>query len=175
MQLYLADALGFAGTGIALGSYVARSHRVLCSSVAAGMVLLSAHFWLLGAFTAAWLCLFSAGRSFAAPAVSELGKPYRLAATAIGVACVLLLGTVTWQDWHSVLAILGTGLLVVFSFNLKDRRFRHSLLAVECVFAANSVAIGSVPGLCLALTGFALNALVLIRQRPSSSQATSAA
>lgn len=161
MAPWLVEAIGYVGTGFALSSYATRSHRALCTTVAIGMVFLAVHYWLIDAVTIAALCLFAAVRSYVAPDVARQPPGLRWTLTAVALAMVAVLGVLTWQAWHSAIAIAGTALLVLFNFHLKDRPFRLSLLLVEVIFAANALAVGSTPGLALALAGFTLNVVVL--------------
>ena len=160
--------LGILGMAAGLASYLARTHRALCFTVSVALLLLGAHYLLLGAVTAAVLNGFSAARWSTAAWVIQQPRHVRWICTAIALAVVHLLTGLTWQGWSSFFPYAGNVLVVLASYHLVDRQFRIALLGGELLWAATAIAAGSAPGLALAIAGLALNGWMLRSSFPAA-------
>jgi len=163
----LTNIIGIIGATVALSSYLARTHLRLCFLVASGLMILAAHYQLLGASTTAVLCIFGAVRSLFGSWVSLQQERTRMALTVAGITLTLILTEITWLDWRSSISMLASLILVWGSFQLRDVQFRKSMLLVEVVLGINAAVLGSKPGVILAVCGFLLNFWVLVRDRMS--------
>ena len=71
-----------------------------------------------------------------------------------------------------MIALIGTSILVVGGFHLRDGNFRKLLLASDIAFAVNAMLVGSVPGLAMSASAILLNAGIMIRAGGRQSLAT---
>lgn len=163
MTIAAANLVGYVATGVMLSAYLLKDHRRLCVTVSVGLALFAAHYALLGAFTTAVMCVFSAVRYCASPWALGRDDATRLRLTVLALIVGIGLCISTWQDWRSVIALVGNFILIVGGFHLRDGNFRRLLLASDVAFAVNAVVVGSVPGLVMCACAILLNAGTIIR------------
>ena len=129
----------------------------MCVAVSFGLTIFATHYALIGAITTAVMCVFSAVRYCASPWVLGRDDATRMRLTALAMVVGAGLCVATWQDWRSMIALIGSFILIVGGFHLRDDNFRKLLLASDIAFAVNAAVVGSVPGMVMCGCAILLN------------------
>ena len=128
-----------------LASFQFREKRRVLVCLSAASLLIAAHFWLLGAATAALIAVIATVR-FMVAIVSHARWLVALFLSLIGIAAVL-----SWAGAPTVLVTLASAFSTVGAFQSSDRRFRLLLMVSTLLMIAHNTLVFTPAGILLEL------------------------
>ncbi len=164
---------------IALGSSITwpqlRHRKAILAVQVAGSLLFGLHYLLLGASTAAAMCVMGALQGIALVVLIE--RRHRVAVVGATLAIGTVVSALTWNGLPSLLSQSGQAMSAFGRLQLDTQKLRLWFLASTFFWCTHNLMVGSVFGLCsdmLALTSLLLG-LWRNRSRAPAAKLSSAA
>jgi hypothetical protein len=167
LHLDLVDVTGSLGLAINAYSLTRNSDNALRALIGVGFVVWSLNNWLLGAYSAAALCLVAATRQGVAVLVARKDPGiYRHVWFGVFMAAVVGSSLATWKGWGTAYACLSSTLSTIAMFYLAGPHLRLTVAAAYALWALTTWYAGSTWGVVanLMLTSTAFYAFLKLRR-----------
>ena len=149
----IAQAIGFVGLGMNVLTFQLKDRaRLLLFSMTVS-VLMSIHFFLLGAYTAAALFVMSIFRAVLFRKFTTKDRP--LWPPILIIILFLCAGILTWHGIISILPLISTFFVTIGLWQLDTQRTRQFVVVGPLLWIVHNIAVGSIAGVineCISLT-----------------------
>lgn len=143
----IAQIIGFIALAFNVSTFQAKRHRTMMSLQIVVATLYSVHFFMLGALTGAALAVAGLIRSIVFRKVVPINATKRsLWPLLITQAIGLIAAIVTWQDWRSLLALVGWQAMTLAFWQRREQRVRQFGLASSPPWLIYDLLYGSMAG-----------------------------
>lgn len=152
-----ANVAGFLALGSSVTWPLLRRRKAILVVQVAGSLLFALHYLLLGAATAAAMCVMGALQGVALVVLIDRGRRIGVVAVTIGIG--VLVTAFTWTGLPSLLSQGGQAMSGIGRLQLDTQRLRLWFLASVAFWCSHNLMVGSVFGLAsdtLALTSLLL-------------------
>lgn len=140
---FLVHASGLAALALNVIALVRTCEKALRLQSGLAGVAWAVNNLLLGAHTAAALSLVSAGRTATSAVTLQCGARLRLAAFAGFAALTLVIATLTWDGWPSLLLAVASMVSTYAVFYLRGAMLRWTMLLVSALWMHHAWSHGS--------------------------------
>nr|WP_255569016.1 YgjV family protein [Neoroseomonas alba] len=152
-----ANIAGFVALGSSITWPLLRRRKAILAVQVAGSLLFALHYLLLGATTAAAMCVMGALQGIALVVLIE--RRHRIAVVGATLAIGSVVSALTWNGLPSLLSQGGQAMSAFGRLQLDTQKLRLWFLASVFFWCSHNLMVGSVFGLCsdtLALTSLLL-------------------
>lgn len=148
-----ANIAGFVALGSSITWPLLRRRKAILAVQVAGSLLFALHYMLLGAGTAAAMCVMGALQGVAL--VTLIDRRQRIGVVGATMAVAVVVTSLTWTGLPSLLSQCGQAVSAIGRLQLDTQRLRLWFLASVAFWCSHNLMVGSVFGLAsdtLALT-----------------------
>lgn len=156
-SIMIAQAVGLFSVALSLLCFFQKDDLRLKSIMLVFNINHAVHFFLLGASTSAFCCLFSACRT-----ATSIKVKSKLVAFGF-ILVTITVGSLIAEQWTDMIAIVGACCGTYALFCLDGIKMRLCLFAGSCFWLTNNIIVGSIGGMILESAVILMNLTTMYR------------
>lgn len=161
------QVIGYIALVIYVGAYCFKRDNTLKILFSVSNIFWIAHYYLIGAETAALTTALITLRNILALNAEDFSRRRKIITAGIFTGLLLTAGIVTWNGPVSIIPVATTIAVTFAMLYLKGIRLRQLLLAVDSAWLLHAVIVLSIPGAIYAISAIVMNLITILKMKKS--------